>query len=210
MNSLDNGLGAHHETVPQVRRDRGGVETTWHGTAGEEGAHLGGEEHGFLAGLAIEEGCPIEGLDAHLVTHEVDSPEARVPESQSEDATEALDGVDAPSLVGLENDLRVARGAEGLAQGLEIAPDLREVVDLPVEGDGAPGVGVDHGLGAGRSQVQDGEPPVTEDDFLTARLPQAGPIGSAVALRLADVLDKARDSLAARSRRRIATVADPA
>jgi hypothetical protein len=99
---------------------------------------------------------------------------------------------------------------EGLAQGFQVAADIEEVVDLAVEGDGAPGVAVDHGLGASLAEVQDGEAPVTEHDFLPARLPEAGTVGSTVALRLADPLDATDDLVAVWSRRRLARVGNPA
>ena len=160
--------GAHAEAVPEVGRHGCGVEPARHRSAGQERADLGGEEHGLLAGVALSDDRPVERLDAHGVPHEMDRTGAGVPEGQGEDPAEAHDRIDAPALVRPEDDLRVAGGAEGLALGLEIATDFAEVVDLPVEGDGAPGVAVHHRLRARFAQVQDGEPPMTEDDLVPA------------------------------------------
>ena len=52
MDALDDGIGAHHEAVPEVRRHGGGVEPARHSAAREQGAHLGGEQHDLLAGVA--------------------------------------------------------------------------------------------------------------------------------------------------------------
>jgi hypothetical protein len=199
--ALDDGIRAHHEAVPEIGGHGGGRKAARHGAAREERAHLGGEQHRLLAGALVPDHGPVQGLDAHRVAHEVDGAGPGIPQGQGEDATEALDAIDAPSPVGRENDLGVARGPEGLTQGLEIAADLLEVVDLAIERDGAPGPRVDHGLGPGFAQVDDGEPAVSEDDFLTAGVPQARPIGPAVPHGRAHPVDEARDPLATRPRR---------
>jgi hypothetical protein len=67
-----------------------------------------------------------------------------------------------------------------------------------------------HGLRAGLAQVEDGEPPVTEDDFLTARLPEAATVGSPVTLCGADLFDEPADPIAAWPQRRLAIVENAA
>jgi hypothetical protein len=109
MDALDDGIGAHHEALPQIRCHGRGLEAARHPAAGKKSTHLGGEEQHLLAGVAIANGGPVQRLDAHRVAHEMDGAGARVPQGQREDAAKTPHGVDAPALIGLEDDLGVAR-----------------------------------------------------------------------------------------------------
>src|SRR5205085_8015795 len=74
----------------------------------------------------------VEGLDAEAVARAEQPPPPAVPERDRPHPVEALDAVVAPLLVGGEDHLRVARGAEPAALRLELAPQLTVVVDLAV------------------------------------------------------------------------------
>ena len=68
-----------------------------------------------------------------------------------------------------QHDGRVAGGLELLPLGHQAPPQVAEVVDLAVEDHHVPGHRVDHGLGTGGREVEDGEPAVAQQ-----RAPAAG------------------------------------
>ena len=78
-----------------------------------------------------------------------------------------------------------------------------EVIDLAVEDDDIPGLGIRHRLAAVLAQVDDREPAVREDDpgpaIPRAGHPEAARIGSAVPLRSAHAMDGLDDRAVDRS-----------
>src|SRR5215475_239298 len=77
----------------------------------------------------------------------------------------------------------VAGRAEALAARLEVGAQGAVVVDLPVEDDGMSALGAEHRLRAAGARIDDGEPPVHEQDvgaFLFRRHPRAGAVWTAV------------------------------
>ena len=55
-----------------------------------------------------------------------------------------------------QHDGRVAGGLEFLSLGKEALPQVGKIVDLAVENHDVPGHRIDHGLGTGRREVEDG------------------------------------------------------
>ena len=79
---------------------------------------------------------------------------------EGEHAEEVVDAPGAPLAVGLGDHLGVGVREEAVAQPGELLAQVAVVVDAAVEDDGQAQLGIDHGLGAGRREVDDGEPPM--------------------------------------------------
>ncbi|GAA3070537.1 hypothetical protein GCM10020000_63820 [Streptomyces olivoverticillatus] len=106
----------------------------------------------------------VERLDAHAVADEEEFLAARVPQGEGVHAVEVLGEGLAPFEVGVEHDLGVAAGAEGVAAGEQFAAQFAVVVDLAAVGDGEQGAPVafdEHGLCAA-FEVDDGEAAVAQ------------------------------------------------
>jgi hypothetical protein len=71
---------------------------------------------------------------------------------------------------------------ETLAERFQLAPELSEVIDLPIEGDRTSGGGINHRLSPGLAEVDDREPAVPKDYFARVRDPLASAVGSPVSL----------------------------
>ena len=94
----------------------------------EDRLDLGREEHPITV-LGV-----VHGLDAEVVAGEHDPRglAAEVEQGEAPHAVEAVEAVGVPLRVGVEHDFGVARGVELVAGGLELRPQLAEVVDLAV------------------------------------------------------------------------------
>ena len=180
-----------------VRMVRGGGTTLWKRQVVvqrdrvDRGVDVAaGEQRGQGAGEAqpVRGLGEVERLDAEPVAGQHDRPVSRstiaIANMPMRWSTKSL----APLQVGLEDDLGVAAGEEPVAVALELGPQLLVVVDAAVEDAGQPDGGVDHGLAAGRGQVDDLQPPVPERD--PALGPGACPVRSAVGHRRGHPLDR--------------------
>ena len=106
---------------------------------------------------------PIERLDAEPVAAEREHPLAPVEHREGEHADQPLHCVaHAPRGEPLDHHLGVGVAAEAVAGKLQLRAELARVVHLAVIGEREPSVGRQHRLRAGRAQVDDGKPRVTE------------------------------------------------
>src|SRR6185503_1948591 len=128
-----------------------------------------------------------------MVAHEVHRARTWVPNRHREDAAQARHDVEPPMLVRLEDDFRVGGRVESLAERLELAAKLLEIVDLAVERDDATRRRIDHRLGAGLAQVEDRKTAVRKHDFVGLRGPESVAVGSSVAQGDADLVDAGHD-----------------
>ncbi len=104
-----------------------------------------------------------QGLLADPVARQEQLLLALVPDGEGEHAAQVLRRVRAPLLVGVDDGLGVAVGAEAVAEVFEPFFKLAEVVDLAVEDDPGGALFVGDGLLPAR-EVDDGEPPHGEPD----------------------------------------------
>src|SRR5207248_1614575 len=127
----------------------------------------------------------VQGLLAHAIAGEKQSLPLAIPDGVGEHPVQALHALLAPLLPGVHQHLGVATGAEAMAGGLELGPQLAMVVDLPVErGPHRAGL-VGHGLGAGvavdDAQSPDAErEPTVDVDALAVGPAMTQPIGHAL------------------------------
>ena len=96
-------------------------------------------------------------LDAEGVAGAEDGLLLGVPDEEGEHAAQPVDDVLAPQVVAGDDRLGVALGREGRALGGQLRPQLQVVVDLAVEDDPVPAVGVGHRLVA-VLDVDEGQP----------------------------------------------------
>ena len=104
----------------------------------------------------------IQGLDAQPVAAQQHLAARLLPDGKGEHAVQALHEVFAPGVVGLEQHLGVAVRVELVALGLQLAAQLRVVVDGAVEHQPQAQLGVEHRLGRARRQVHDLQAPVSK------------------------------------------------
>ncbi len=162
-----------------------GVDGGAHGGVREDGLGLGAEEDA-VGGRVV-----VERLDAHAVADEQEFFPAGVPEGEGVHAVEALGERLAPFEVGVEHDLGVAAGAEGVAEPFEFGLQLAVVVDLAAVGGGEQGAAValdEHRLFAALD-VDDGEAAVAEGRVGVQ--PDAGGVRAAAAHRLRHRVERA-------------------
>jgi len=147
------------------------VEPTGQLRPREQGLDLRGEQQD-VAGPGDE-----QRPDAETVAGQEERSRLAVPDGEGELAVEPLDAAVAPLLVGVDDDLGVAAGAEDVAEALELGGQLGVVEDLAVEDDPVAAVlGAERLLAAG--QVDDGQPGMAEERVLVA--PGAELVGPAV------------------------------
>src|SRR6185312_14452111 len=84
----------------------------------------------------------------------------------------------------IDQDFGVAAGEEAAADLLELGAQLAIIVDLAIEGDGPAARRIAHRLRPGRTDIDDGETPMTEHDRAIARRPEPIAIGTAATLML--------------------------
>jgi hypothetical protein len=89
-----------------------------------------------------------------------------------------MHAVDPPGCEGIEQDLRVGTRHELVAEGLELSAQFLEVVDLAVEDQDVARIGGDHGLGPGRAEIDDRQPPMADTRRTLDPLP--GGVGAAM------------------------------
>ena len=135
---------------------------------GQQGTKLGGEGH-RPACVRIRRPCQVEGLDAQGIPGQQEPALLRIPAGEGEHAAQPAHCVRPVQPKRAQHDGRVAGGLEFLALGHQAPPQVAEVVDLAVEDHHVPGHRVDHGLGTGGREVEDGEPAVGQQ-----RAPAAG------------------------------------
>ena len=124
---------------------------------GHEGGQGGGKAEP-LGGLV-----EVQRLDAEAVSGR--APAGRCPARRRRRQTSRRGGrrSDVPHCsIGLGDDLGVGVGEEAVAEMGELRAKGLVVVDAAVEDDGEPELGVDHGLGSGRREVDDGQPAMGE------------------------------------------------
>ena len=147
--------GGGDVAVGQVVVDRRRVELPGDPGVLEQRLQLGGEDE-LAVGLGVE-----EGLLPHPVPRQEEAPPVRVPDGEGEHPPEPGQAVFPVLLVGVEDDLRVARRGEAVPLALQLGAELLEVIDLPVEGDPDGAVLVAHRLVAA-GEVDDAQPPLPE------------------------------------------------
>ncbi len=148
-------------------------------------AELGanGEDRLHFAGEDDAPGGPgdVHRLFAEAVPGEEEFALSAIPEGEGEHAVEALEAVRAPLLVGAKDGLRIARGAEDVAEVPQLLPELDVVVDLAIEDEAEVREVVDERLIGSGGEVDDGEAGVAEAD--TGGEIGAIAVGAAVAQR---------------------------
>ena len=77
----------------------------------------------------------VEGLDAEVVAGAEQFAPVLVPDYEGEHAPDALQQIDAPLLIAMEQHLGVAFGGEGVARGDQFVAQRLVIVDFAVEGD---------------------------------------------------------------------------
>ncbi len=160
----------------------------------DHGPHLGVREYRLRFGAeehAVGGWTVVQRLDAHAVAHEQRLLGARVPQREGEHAVEPRGEVLAPLQVGMQDDLGVAAGAEGVTAALQFGAQLTVVVDLAAVGGGEQGAAVvrdGHGLPSAL-EVDDGQPPVSEGGVGVE--PGTGGVRAAAAHGVGHRLDRA-------------------
>ena len=121
-----------------------------------------------------------EGLDPHSIAPEQKAALLIVPDGKGELTAKVLHEIQAPLLVGVNDDLAISGRSEHVAAILQPAPERLVVVDHPVH-DGRDGARfVQYGLPA-RLEVDDGESSVTEDATTGGGDPEASGVRTATA-----------------------------
>ena len=133
----------------------------------------------------------VERLDPDAVAHEPQLAGPAVPQRDREHAAEAVEAVDAPLLVRVDDHLGVGVvGAEAMAaEPLELRPQLGVVVDLAVEDELDRPVLVRHRLVGAVREVDDREPARAEADAPVGGDPGARAVGAAMGERVAHPRD---------------------
>ena len=152
-----------------VQRDR--VDRGVDVAAGQQRRQRGGEPQP-VRGLR-----QVQRLDAEPVAGQDQPAAVLLQDGEREHPEEVVDAVHPPPVVGLGDDLGVGAGEEAVAVALQFLAQLLVVVDAAVEHRDQPQRRVHHRLGAGRGEVDDGQPPVRERD--RAVVPQPVPVRAA-------------------------------
>ncbi len=198
LDSFDNGRGPDHEALGQVGGDTGRVQPALDDTAGKQRPDFGCEQKDLPAERAVPRSRPVQWLDPEVIAHQVHRARTRVPNSHRKDAAQARYDAEPPTAVRFEYHFRVGPRVELLPERLQLAPELSEVVDLTIEGDGAPGRSIHHRLSARLAQVDDRETAVAKHHFAGLRRPKSSAVGSPVLLRRADAFDAGGDRVTIR------------
>ena len=108
-----------------------------------------------------------------------------VPQREGKHADRAFDrGFDAPKRAGFQQHLGVGIAAHGMAGRLQLAADVAVVVDFAVEGDDEAPVGRMHRLRAAGTEIDDGEPALTQRHAALGLDPDVAGVGTAMPHRL--------------------------
>ncbi len=145
----------------------------------------------------------IERLDAHPISNQVQHRLPRIPgvvNADGEHAVEALDAVDAPLFVSVQQHFGIGmvRPPRVLTESLELAAHVGVVVDLAVVSERNRSCRVHHRLSGRVGQVDDRQPAMTERGALVGRRPHADAIRAAVRHPIAHPFDQIEHRLAAR------------
>lgn len=176
------GVGFRDAAQQQEADEGSGVGSGVGVEVGAQGLDLGGE--GESAGVV----AVVEGFDAVGVAGQPQGALGGVPEGEGVHAAQALEQVFAPVPVAVEQDFGVAVGMENAAGALQLLAQFAEVVDFAVEDQYAAAGGVDHRLIARGAQVEDGQPPVAEQNAPVGGSPLSVGVGSALAHGLAQAV----------------------
>jgi len=159
--------------------------------------HLAGTlcEHAQRLQLGSEREDPpahevLERFLPYPVTREEQLPRPSIVNRESEHPPEPLDASLPFLAVEPEKHLGVAGRQEAVPPLHEESPDLLEIVDLPVEGEGDFAVFTHHGLRRRIRQIQDLQPPVTETDVPADTRPS--PVRAAVRERIRQTIEECR------------------
>ena len=180
--------GIGHVAQGKVFFDGQGVQGAGKVRVGGDDLELGAKHKSAVVQQRIK-----HGLDAQAVTRKKQGLLVAVPQGEGEHAAKALHAGLAPRLPGVQDDLGVAAGAEGVAQGFEFGHQFLVVVDFAVEDDDDRVVFVEQGLLAG-GDVNDRQTAVAEGD--TGLLVQARFIGPPVRLDVVDAGNQRRVEVA--------------
>ena len=144
--------------------------------------------------------CGVERLDAVGVAGKKEFAPHSIPDGEGEHAAQPVHHRGAVARVEVQKRLRIGGRAEARAGSLEFCAQRLVVVDLAVEGDDNIAVHTRHRLGCAIRQVEDRQPPMPKPAAPAGAPPDARPVGSAGAHRIAgrDQLDLVR-----RTRRRM-------
>src|SRR5208337_126605 len=102
----------------------------------------------------------VERFDAKLVPGQKEALPGGVPNAKCEYSAKAPDTLGSPKGVAFQDYFGIRSGAESLPLLFELAPKLLEIVDLTVESDPVSGIGIIHGLVAGRGDIDYCQAPV--------------------------------------------------
>src|SRR5580704_7115296 len=75
----------------------------------------------------------MQRLDPDAIARQQQRPRSPIPDGEPEHPAETADGGGTPLLVRVNDRFRVGAGVEAVPRGLELPPQLTEVVDLAVE-----------------------------------------------------------------------------
>ena len=142
-----------------------GVKLAGHEAGGKQRFEFGGE-YELAAGLV-----QVKRLDAQTVAPENQFVLASIPNREGKHAAKFFDETLAIFLVEMKDNLRVRRGAEGMAAPFEFGAQFGGVIGFAVVGDPGLAIRAGHGHAPAIAQVDDGEARVHQEarsEFLDA------------------------------------------
>ena len=172
VHPLEKGLVEGGILEGEVELQSVGVELLLEARVGQEALALRAEEKQFPH-LGV-----VEGLDAEGIPGAEQLLFLPVPDDEGKHTPQLLQHPRPPLHVAVEHHLGVAVGAEAVALGNQLLPQLPEVVGLAVVGDDVSPVGAEDGL-LPLLQVEDGQAAVGDAAMLVGVLPLA--VGAPVA-----------------------------
>ena len=127
----------------------------------------------------------VERLDAEAVACQHQASRLAVPQREGKHADRALDrGFDAPQRAGFKQHFGIGIAAHRTAGRLQLAADVAVIVDFAVEGDDVTPIRRMHRLRAAGTEIDDGEPALTERHAGLGLDPDRAGIGTAMPHRL--------------------------
>ena len=165
--AFDDGEGVLNGSESQVGCQARHIQAARHKPAGQQGANFRSEEE--QAGRRVV----IEWLYTQPVACQKKPFLPRIPQRKSEHSGETTKARLAPLPVSLEEHFRVPGGAEAMAQFLEFAADLLEIVDFSVKDQPIACLRIMHRLVPGRREIKDGQASASQPDALAARRSEA-------------------------------------
>ncbi len=98
----------------------------------------------------------IQRFDAQPIPAQEQLLLGRIPEGESEHASETRQTIDTPFVIGMQDDFRIGVGDKPVSLSGELVPDFPVVINLAVEGDSHGAGRIRHRLPASRRKVEDG------------------------------------------------------